>query len=227
MKIVSVLLARTNYCKRIQQKPLVKLGDVHLIEWTLHTMRELQNNSYVNESYVFTDNEQTKEIIESYKLNVRDKILENKEGKHYTSEELKEYNKEMQADTIVLFQLTSPFRDLETIQKWIREFPAYCVNCALTVRPVNLNLYMENGDRIWPVNSRTYQNNQTLYKETGSVYIFHKKQIDKGHITNGKRKLLIDPYNFDIDTYDDLERAELFLKKERIKTENYIIEEKK
>ena len=38
-----------------------------------------------------------------------------------------------------------------------------------------------------------------------------------------KRKLLIDPYDFDIDTYEDLERAELFLKKERIKAENYII----
>ena len=51
----------------------------------------------------------------------------------------------------------------------------------------------------------------------------HKSQIDKQHITDGKRKLLIDPYNFDIDTYEELERAELFLKKERVKAENYII----
>lgn len=227
MKIVSVLLARTNYCKRIQHKPLVKLGDAHLIEYTLHTMRELQNLSCVNESYVFTDNEQTKEIVKAYKLNVRNKILENKEGNHYTSQELEYYNKEMQADIIILFQLTSPFRDLQLIQKWIQEFPLYSINCALTVRPVNLNLYTENGDRVWPLNGRTYQNNQTLYRETGSLYIFHKKQIRKNHITDGKRKLLQDPYDFDIDTYDDLERAELFLKKERIKAENYIFEEKK
>jgi CMP-N-acetylneuraminic acid synthetase len=221
MKVVNVLLARTNYCKRIQQKPLVKLGGVHLIEWTLQIMKQLKY-----ESYVFTDNETTKEIVESYGLNVRDKLLENKEGIHYTSEELKEYNKEMKADVIVLFQLTSPFRDFKTVQNWIDNFPLYSVNVAFTVRPINLNLYMENGDRIWPIN-RTYQNNQTLYKETGSVYIFHKKQIEKTHLTNGKRKLLIDSYNFDIDTYDDLERAEMFLKKEQIKAENYIFEEKK
>jgi CMP-N-acetylneuraminic acid synthetase len=217
MKIVTVLLARTNYCKRIPKKPLVKLGSVYLIEWTLHTMRDL---SYP--AYVFTDNNQTKQIAENYRCIVRDKILESPSGMHRTSEELKYYNKEMQADIIILFQLTSPFRDFELVKEWIKEFPLYSVKCALTVRPINLNLYMENGDRIWPVTGRNYQNNKTLYKETGSVYIFHKSQIEKNHITDGKRKLLIDPYDFDIDTYDDLERAELFLKKEKIKYENNI-----
>lgn len=205
MKIVLVLLARTNYCKRIPKKPLVELGGKCLIEYTLHTMACLPYPSYV-----FSDNEVTKSLAENYKLNARDKILENKEGKHYTQEELKEYNKEMKADIIVLFQLTSPFRKLDQIRQWIEEFPIYNVNCALTVYPIMDVFYDEQGKRIWPV-YREYQNNKRLYKETGSMYIFYKKQIEKDHITLGTRKLLFDSYNFDIDTYDDLKQAELFL----------------
>lgn len=209
MKTVCVLLARIG-SKRIPNKPLVKLEGRPLVEYTLAIMKHLPCPGYT-----FSDSEEVRIIAESYGVHAREKVLENKKGIHFTSQELTYYNREMQADIIVLFQLTSPFRDIDLVKKWIEEFPTYSVNCALTVRPVNLNLYMENGDRIWPQN-RTY-NNQVLYKETGSVYIFHKSQISKQHFTLGKRKLLMDPYDFDIDTYDDLKRAEQFLREERIK----------
>jgi len=207
MNIALVLLARIG-SKRIPKKPLVKLGGKYLIEWTLNIMRQLPYPSYI-----FSDSEQVKDIVREYKLNARDKILENKEGKHYTSEELKEYNKEMNADIIVLFQSTSPFKNLELINQWILEFPLYNVNCAFTVYPVIGIFYTEDGKRIWPI-YRGYENNKRLYKETGSIYIFEKEQIEKDHITLGTKKLLIDPYDFDIDTYEDLKEAELFLKEE-------------
>lgn len=221
MRIVTVLLARTG-SKRIPKKPLVKLDGIPLIEYTLYSMSQLDYPGYI-----FTDSNEVREIINKYKLNARDKILENRKGIHFTSQELTFYNKEMKADIIVLFQLTSPFRDIELVKKWIEEFPNYCVNCAFTVKEIKLNLYMNNGTRIWPIN-RNYDNSEnTLYKETGSIYIFHASQINKRHITDGKRKLLIDPYDFDIDTYEDLERAEMFLQREKIKVEYNIIEERK
>lgn len=208
MKIVLVLLARIG-SKRIPKKPLTTLGGKPLIEWTLETMARF---SYP--SYVFTDSQEIWDLVLKYNLNPREKILENKEGKHYTSEELQHYNKEMKADVIVLFQLTSPFRDVEMIDEWINNFQYYNVNCALTVYPVKDIFYNKDGERVFPIH-RGYQNNNILYKETGSLYIFEKKQIEKNHLTDGTRKLLIDSYNFDIDTYDDLQRAELYLKQEK------------
>lgn len=204
MKIVSILLARTNFCKRIPKKPLAILGGRYLVEYTLHHMSMLPYPGYV-----FSDSEDVRVLAEQFKLNSGEKILENKNGIHYTSQELKYYNQSINADIIVLFQCTSPFRDMELVKEWIEKFPYWGVNCALTVRPIKLNLYLKDGSRIFPIN-RSY-NNQELYKETGSIYIFSKNQIEKNHITDGTRKLLNDPYNFDIDTYDDLDRAEKFI----------------
>lgn len=211
MKIVQVLLARTNFCKRIPKKPLVNLGGLHLIEWTLMVMEYLPY-----EGYVYTDNDEVKSLVKKYGLNARPKIYENEAGKHYTREELKEYNKEMQADIIVMYQLTSPFRDIEATGKWIEEFPGYNVDCALSVYQLSPDiLYSEDGERVWP-QIRTYQNNKVLFKETGSIYIFKKEQIEKSHLTLGKRKLLLDPWYFDIDTYEDLQQAEEYVKANRL-----------
>jgi len=212
MKIVCVLLARIG-SKRIPQKLLQLLGGRPLVEHTLFTMSQLPYPSYV-----FSDSEIIRNMANDYNLNARNKILENEKGVHFTSQELKHYNIEMNADIMVLFQATSPFRDLDLLKKWIVEYPYYGVNCALTVREINLNLYLGDGTRVYPVN-RNYNNssNQKLYKETGSVYIFSKSQIEKNHLTDGKRKLLIDPYDFDIDTWDDLDRAERFIQEAKRK----------
>jgi CMP-N-acetylneuraminic acid synthetase len=206
MKIVQVLLARCNYCKRIPNKPLVKLGEVHLIEWTLSVMRTLPY-----ESHVYSDNKQVRELAENYGCYSHPKLYENEKGIHYTRDELKVYNQDLQANIIVMYQLTSPFRNIPEVQKWIEDFPVTGADCALTVKKVEPDVfYKSNGDRIWP-EYRTYQNKQELYRETGSVYIFWKKQIEKQHLTLGNRKLLIDPYGFDIDTFSDLKKAETFI----------------
>lgn len=212
MKIASILLARIG-SKRIKEKPLIRLGGKHLIEWTLAIMKELPYPGYV-----YSDSNQVRSIVNSHGLNSRNKILENKDGIHHTQEELREYNKEIKADILVLFQLTSPFRNIDTVKEWIKMFPLFNTNCALTVYPVKDIFYDQNAERIWPT-YRGYQNNQRLYKETGSMYIFWKDQIEKNHITAGTRKLLIDSYDFDIDEYEDLEQAENFLKKELKKSE--------
>lgn len=203
MKIVTVLLARIG-SKRIPKKNIILLGGRPLVEYTIAHMSALPYPGYV-----FTDSEIIKTLAEKYNLNARDKVLENEKGIHFTSQELKHYNKEMFADIIVLFQCTSPFRDLDLVTEWIEKYPYWGVNCALTVRPIKEVLYLKDGTRLFPQN-RDY-NIQELYKETGSVYIFSKGQIEKNHITDGSRKLLNDPYDFDIDTYEELDRAERFL----------------
>jgi CMP-N-acetylneuraminic acid synthetase len=212
MKIVCVLLARIG-SKRIPKKLLAPLGDRPLVDYTLSAMAMLPYPSYV-----FSDSPEIQELTKYYGLEARDKILENSKGIHFTSQELKEYNKEMMADIIVLFQATSPFRDIDSVKSWIEQFPYQGVNCAFTVRPIKLNLYSKDGTRVWPTN-RNYDNkNDSLFKETGSVYIFPSSQIEKRHLTDGKRKLLMDPYDFDIDTYDDLKRANQFLNDQKNKT---------
>lgn len=203
MHIAIVILARGRYSKRIKNKPLVKINKKTLIEYTLDVCDYLEYPIWV-----YTDLDKVKKICKKYKVNVRDKKYESETGAHQTTRELKEYNNEIQADVIILLQVTSPFRNIKKVKEWIQDFNSNNYDCGLAAYK-DTGFYYEDNKPLYNIKERDYNSKEikSLYKETGSFYIFKVSQLDKNHITNGKIKIYEDIYNIDINTQEDLRRA--------------------
>lgn len=202
MKVVCVCLARGG-SKRLPGKLLKDFGGKHLIEWTLEFMEKIPYDGYV-----YTDYESIREVVKNYDVNLRDKILENKEGIHKTSEELKEYNKELKADVFILVQGTSPLRDLKKFDYTMTDFLFNGYDVAFTVNEFDKYVYDQDGE-ILNCENRGFNKKIDNYVENGSIYIFKKEQLDKQHITDGKKLFILDKFDIDIDYTDDLKKANI------------------
>jgi CMP-N,N'-diacetyllegionaminic acid synthase len=205
VKIACICLARIG-SKRLPNKLLRIFSGLPLIEWTLAAMNQLSLGSYI-----YTDSEDIKKIAVNYNVNVRPKILENDEGVHHTSDEIKEYNKEIGADIIVLLQGTSPLRNVNALKNYIKAFLGSGKDVGFTVNELDKYVYDENGNII-NCDNRGYNKAISNYIENGSFYIFKKEQLDKPHITDGEKIMFVDKYDVDIDYEDDLKKAEILLK---------------
>jgi CMP-N-acetylneuraminic acid synthetase len=205
MKIAIILLARIN-SRRIPNKLLHGFCGKHLIQWTLELM-----DSLPFENYVYTDSKEIKKICKKYNVIVKDKKLENKEGVHKTKDELILYNKEIKADIIVLLQGTSPLRRKSIIMKWIDHFLGSDKDCGFSVNVFDKYVYDKEG-QLLNQKLRGYDKKIENFVENGSFYIFKKEQLEKMHITQGNKVFYVDRYDIDIDTYEDLERAEILYK---------------
>lgn len=212
-KVAIIILARGKYSKRIPYKPLTMFCGKPLINWTLDITNQLPYDAYV-----YTDMEEIKKICKKYKCFVRDKLYENEEGIHKTKEEIIEYNKEIEADIIILMQITSPIREIELVKEWIKQFLKSNSECGIAAYKLQDGFYYD--DYGFPYNydqqKRKYNQNfsikEDVYKETGSFYIFNFEQIHKNHFTNSDEILIFeDPYNVDINTYQDIEIAKELL----------------
>jgi CMP-N-acetylneuraminic acid synthetase len=215
LKVAIIVLARGKFSKRIPHKPMTLLMGKPLIEWTLEITDQLPY-----ETHVYTDMKEIKKVCMDHKCFIHDKLFESEDGTHKTKEEIIAYNKEINADTIILLQVTSPFRKIELIKKWIARF--HMSNCNVGFAAYKLEdgyYYYDDGDSInYVENERTYNQNSfrkdELFKETGSFYIFKIEQIYLNHFmdTGEHRKMIFeDPYNIDINTFQDLERAKRVL----------------
>lgn len=206
-KIAVIILARGKYSKRIPQKPLAILKGKTLIEHTLDFAIQ-----FPYPVWIYTDLDEIKNICNTYvNVNVRDKKYETPDGIHRTSKEILEYNKEIQADIFILLQVTSPFRDIENAKIWIDDFLGSECDCGFAGYKIPGYFYIND---IFPINyvkdKRTYNegNYCCLTKETGSFYIFRKEQLQKNHFMNGNLLFFEDLYNIDINTIEDLKKAE-------------------
>jgi CMP-N-acetylneuraminic acid synthetase len=210
-KVAIIILARGKYSKRIPQKPLAILKNKTLMEHTLDFAIKLEYPIYV-----YTDLQEIKNICSFYEnINIREKKYESENGIHQTAKEIIDYNQEICADIIILLQVTSPFRNAEKAKNWITAFCESDYNCGFAGYYETGYFYKSGCDgQVRAINydpkERTYnQGNYTrLIKETGSFYIFRKEQLQKNHIMNGKIACFEDDYNIDINTYEDLRKAE-------------------
>jgi CMP-N-acetylneuraminic acid synthetase len=222
MKVVIMVLARGKYSKRIPHKPLTMFCGKPLIDWTLEICDQLPHAAYV-----YTDMDEIKERCKIFSVHVRDKKYESETGIHETQKEIIEYNKELEADVIILLQVTSPLRKIELVKKWIEQFLKSDEACGIAAHELDdAYYYYKNGVTVnfYPEN-RTYNQDKSkkdkIYRETGSFYIFKFNQIHKNHFTSpyvstNKYGIMIfkDPYNIDINTYQDIEIANEILCKE-------------
>jgi len=190
---------------RIKNKNLSIIGGKTLIERTLDTCKELPYDTFV-----FTDSEKIKKISLQHGAEVRDKVYESPSGVHHTKSELLFYNESILADVIILLQVTSPFRDSSKVKIWIKDFLKSGNDCGVAAHPMRGFFYQ--GKCLYNQKDRDYNSTgeKTVYKETGSFYIFKKQNILLNHFVGGKIGVYEDPYNVDINTQKDLEKARGF-----------------
>jgi len=218
--IAIVILARGG-SKRILKKSILPIAGSPLIDYTVKDAVLL--GSYLKAPiYIYTD---MKEIMELYdndsfkekNVFVRNKLFENEEGIHHTSKELIEYNEEFNADNIILFQLTSPLRDVDRMRIWVRDFLASNKESGFAAYKVEDGYYYNQYGR--PINyifqNRTYNQDKSyktqVYKETGSFYIFKTSVLHRNHFMNSNSMVFDDPYNIDINNESDLAEVERLL----------------
>lgn len=198
--IATFILARKN-SKRIPGKNMIPFLGRPLVEWSILFARKLEYPVYV-----FTDFDEVRAIARQHGCFVRDKMYENENGVHYTGMELEIYNHEVKADHIVLLQPTSPLRDYEVIKSGIEQYFIGDYDCVFSVKKNEKPIYTKEG---LPLNFTPSYNRQCkTYEETGSFYMFKRQQIAKNHITVGDMLMVLDKYGVDINTMEDVTRAE-------------------
>lgn len=196
------VLCRGKYSKRIRKKPLSRINGKTLVEYTLDVCKQLPY-----ETFLFTDLQEVKNIASIYDVNIREKVYESPIGTHRTKEEIIFYNEKIGADIIILLQVTSPFRDIEKVKEWIHDFMNSDYDCGIAAYRQDGFFYQKEA--LYNLKSRDYNSNgmRPVFKETGSFYIFRFGNIKKNHFINGKIKIYEDPYDIDINTIEDLEKA--------------------
>jgi len=207
--IATIILARKG-SKQIPKKNIILFKGKPLIEWTI-----IDALAIGYPIWLFTDMKEIREICKKYpKVNIREKMYENKEGIHHTDKEILKYNEEIQGEHIILLQATSPIRNVNLIKEWINAYINGNFDVGFTAFKMQPEYYYKkNGNEInYDNNKRTYNGceKQNIYKETGSFYIFKTEILYnciKNHFMNTVNKILFeDPYNIDIDNPEDIRK---------------------
>ena len=193
--------------KRFQDKVRANFFGTPLYLWTVNFVRLLDIPYYVFHDY---DN-----------LFIPEFAIEKKRCEYYASEnhktceEIKTSN--IDADIYVLFQVTSPLRSYFQILNAIEDFYNNSDNfeCGFNAKKYEGYFIDSEGYEVNHFQSNRTDNGckaESIYKETGSFYIFNRSQLDKKHILDGcKRRIYEDPFNIDINYKEDLERVEWIL----------------
>lgn len=202
-KIAIITLIRRG-SKRFPNKNMYKVADKELYKYTVSAALQL---GY--EYHVFHDYE------DNIKLDER--IIQHHRAPEYAGDEHKTnieiMNAEIGANIYILLQATSPLRDVEAIKEYIKNFLLNDYDIGFLAHKMDNGYYYKvNGDHR-RVNFLQYQRTdngcqkESVYKETGSFYIFKEKQLFKKHLLDTDNYVIYeDRYNIDIDTIEDISK---------------------
>lgn len=221
MKIVNICLARKE-SKRLPGKNMKLFCDKPLIDYTARIMQRLGYDSYIYTDWLKICNYVN---IKYPEINVRPKPAKYAQDIHLTNEELKHYNKDINADIFIYLPATSPVREYSILVEGINEFLNNLdkYDCAMSVKKMPDRMYWKHsgeslniaiGDN-FNIFHRNFNNNKTfkndIYQETGSFYIFKKELLDNNFFINEKCLFIEQDYVIDLDTEDDWNEAENFM----------------
>jgi CMP-N,N'-diacetyllegionaminic acid synthase len=221
-KILAVVLARGG-SKRLKNKNIKKLKNKPLINWTLETL--LRSKSFCN-ILISSDSTQILSIARNFNQNIitvkRPKSLSNDNAISEIAilHALKWYEKNFfKVDYIALFQPTSPFRKIKTIERGINKILKSSVNAIVSVKKVSKNS-KEKGPFYCIKNNyckKIYKNNffKEKYKINGLFYLIKKsffiKKKDFSPPVFTPLIIRSKEENIDIDTIDDWNYAKNFV----------------
>jgi CMP-N-acetylneuraminic acid synthetase len=222
MKLVCISLSRAG-SKRFPNKIIQRFNSAPLYFYTLDFMAKLGL-----ESYCYTDIKEIETFKKQFKkfdnIQIREKPERFAGDTHLTNIELTEYNKEINADVFIYLPMTSPIRDFNNFVVGLTEFLQHLdvFDCAMSVKKVNDRMiwFKDDAGKTKGLNflseKRTFNNDTTfkniMYEETGSFYIFKKELLNDNFFINSNCFFIEDNVNIDIDTPEDLKKAENYLK---------------
>jgi len=186
LNILSIIPARGG-SKRIPKKNLLLLNDIPLIGYSiLHSLE----SKYINKTVVSTDNNEIREISNTYSgVDVLERPAEISADKSTTEETISHVLGELskisyEPDIVIILQVTSPLRRQGIIDKAINKFISSEADSLLSVTKNNRFIWHINNNKPEPLNynynnrPRTQEINQQ-FMENGSFYIFKPWLIDK------------------------------------------------
>lgn len=207
MKIAIVILARKN-SKRIPNKNFKLFNGKPLIHWTLECAKHLGYPVWF-----FSDCEKMRAYAKKININVRKKPKKYAQDIHDTCKELKQYNKEIQADIFVNLQVTSPIRDYHLIEKWIKNFIKQDkFKCGLSVYKLPKKFFYIDGEPLnFDIKERdnNYKPEEPIFVENGGFYIFHKEMLEYSRFIQKPFQMYLDITGIELDYEWQWENAEL------------------
>jgi len=201
-KIVIVTLMRKD-SNRLPGKNVRSLGGRPLYQWTEATARKFSNPYYVYHNF------------DSLALcnDVREVRYQ---GEGMTMDRLLDVD----AEIYVMFPVTSPFRDATDVRTAIQCFVQSTAKVMVPVARCRPGTYYDksraliNVDPYGPLGE--FAEKRDVYRECGSVYAFRREQLHKDcflSCSNSERMFYVDPVGIDINTEEDWEEAERWLRR--------------
>lgn len=204
-KVIAIILARGG-SKGIPNKNIIDVKGKPLLSYTIEAAQGVRD---INEVWVSTDSEAIAKVAVNYNAKVLKRPKKISGDKSQSEEALKHFAKEVDFNTMVFIQPTSPLlqskdidNGLKMMNKYDSVFSAYKEHWV--PRWTKLSVPYE-----WDINNRPMrQDKKELFIENGAFYITTKKDLLSSKLRySGKIGICEMPLHrsFQIDTQEDLE----------------------
>jgi N-acylneuraminate cytidylyltransferase len=225
MKPLVVIPARGG-SKGLPGKNIKKLKGKPLIHYTIESARKIFEDDQI---FISTDDIEIKKVAESTGLQIPDLRPTHLATDHASSQDVllhcldrsnaQGYN----PDTIILLQVTSPFRNELHIQEALDIYDNEC-DMVVSVKHTEANPYyilMEEDEFGWLQKSKSgrfdrRQDCPDVYEINGAIYIIRVKSLlqeSMGHFSKVRKYVMKKEHSVDIDTQLDWDIAEMLLVK--------------
>lgn len=220
-KILAFIPARKG-SKRIPNKNFIMINNIPLFQYSIDVAK---NSKYIDEVIVSTD---SKKILQkAHKLGCINNKLRPANLSSDTARiidamlyEVKE-NKLNDYSAIVLLQPTSPYRTVEMLDSAIEKYFELETSLITVVESKEHPLFMRKivNNKLEKIINKSSdvrsQDFEKIYKIIGNIYINNLEKINSNTILNENEVPFIidEKFSIDIDTYDDLEKAVMEMKK--------------
>lgn len=225
-----VIIPARGGSKGLTGKNIKKLNGKPLIHYTIECARKLFDDEFI---VVSTDDNQTKEVAERTGLKIPELRPAHLATDHATIQDVLVHCLERsglrgyEPDTIILLQVTSPFRNENHIKEALKLFDTTCEMVA-SVKITNSNPYyllLEEDKNGWLTKSKKGNFNRrqdcpVVYELNGAIYVINVDSIKMKSMNQFTklRKFVMKPeHSIDIDCQFDWDIAEMMIEKGYLK----------
>ncbi|MDZ7315171.1 MAG: acylneuraminate cytidylyltransferase [candidate division KSB1 bacterium] len=202
--IVGIIPARGG-SKGLPRKNIKPIAGFPLIYWTIEAARQ---SSLLDDFYVSTEDLEIADTAKRYGAKVLLRPPKLASDETTTAQVLQHHSRELDADTIVLLQPTSPLRNVDTIDEAVREFQTGGYDTLAT------------GYYVKTIEYATHQNLRRqeiagYFYDDGNVYIFDRSVVAQGKWFGEKicRRLHPKELTYEIDDQLDFDIVEMLLRR--------------
>ncbi len=231
-KVLAIVPARGG-SKGIKFKNIKKIGGIPLIGYVAKVISEAK---FIDRAVVSTDNEKIKDVSIKFGLDcpfIRPKKLSGNRVADmpvlcHALKELEKIDK-TKYDIILMLQPTSPFRTKAILKRAINLIKTKKLDAVWSVSKIDNKFHEKKQLKLNKQGFLSYASKdgnkiiarqmlKARYMRNGLVYAFTRKTVLKGNILPKKTGFIcLNGYVPNIDTLEDLKKAERFLKKKEYK----------